>query len=97
MSYYYFTSEIPQVVLLTKVDVACPHVKENIKQIYKSRAIFHKAQACSNAFGVPMSCIFPVKNYDKEKQLDPDVDAVLLFTLREILSFANDCEGDQGA
>ncbi|KAG5281464.1 hypothetical protein AALO_G00072500 [Alosa alosa] len=54
--------KIPQVVLLIKVDVACPHVKEDIKQIYKSRAIFHKAQACSDAFGVPMSLIFPVKN-----------------------------------
>lgn len=37
-----------------------------------------------------MSDIFPVKNYNEEKRLKPDVDAVLLFTLTQILDFAND-------
>ncbi|XP_062391331.1 uncharacterized protein LOC134079129 [Sardina pilchardus] len=86
---------IPQIAILTKVDVACPTVKKDIKLIYKSKSIFRKAQACSHALGVPMSCIFPVKNYHMEKQLNPDVDAVLLFTLGEILRFANACEGHQ--
>ncbi|XP_041960391.1 interferon-induced protein 44-like [Alosa sapidissima] len=81
---------IPQVVILTKVDLACPHVKEDIKLVYKSQTIYQKMQACSDAFGVPMSCIFPVKNYHDEKQLNLDMDSVLLFTLTQILNYAND-------
>ncbi|XP_076153670.1 interferon-induced protein 44-like isoform X2 [Alosa pseudoharengus] len=81
---------IPHMLLLTKVDLACPHVKEDIKLIYRSKAIYRKAQACSDALGVPMSCIFPVKNYHDEKQLNPDMDALLLFTLTHILNYAND-------
>ncbi|XP_041960368.1 interferon-induced protein 44-like [Alosa sapidissima] len=83
-------SGIPHVVILTKVDLACPLVQEDIKHVYRSRSIHRKAQACSDALGVPMSCIFPVKNYHEEKQLNPDMDALLLFTLREILNYAND-------
>ncbi|XP_062393655.1 interferon-induced protein 44-like isoform X2 [Sardina pilchardus] len=81
---------IPHVVILTKVDLACLHVKEDIKLVYKSQTIYRKAQACSHALGVPMSCIFPVKNYHEEKELNPDMDAVLLFTLTQILDYAND-------
>ncbi|XP_076153694.1 interferon-induced protein 44-like [Alosa pseudoharengus] len=81
---------IPQVVILTKVDLACPHVKEDIKLIYRSKTIHQKVQACHHELGVPLNCIFPVKNYHEERQLNPDMDAVLLFTLTKILNSAND-------
>ncbi|XP_076153665.1 interferon-induced protein 44-like [Alosa pseudoharengus] len=81
---------IPQVVILTKVDLACPHVKEDIKHVYRSQTIRQKAQACSDVLEIPISDIFLVKNYHEEKQLNPDMDAVLLFTLRDILNYAND-------
>ncbi|XP_076153695.1 interferon-induced protein 44-like [Alosa pseudoharengus] len=50
----------------------------------------YKVQACHHALGVPINCIFPVKNYHEERQLNPDMDAVLLFTLTKILNSAND-------
>ncbi|XP_062393541.1 uncharacterized protein LOC134081376 isoform X2 [Sardina pilchardus] len=81
---------IPHVIILTKVDRACPHVKNDIKHIYRSKIIHQKAQACSEVCGIPMSDVFLVKNYHEEKQLNPDMDAVLLFTLTQILNYAND-------
>ncbi|XP_048103693.1 interferon-induced protein 44-like isoform X2 [Alosa alosa] len=81
---------IPQVVVLTKVDEACPHVKEDIKHMYWSKTIHQKAQTCNEDLGIPMTNIFPVKNYHEEKQLNPDMDALLLFTLTHILNYAND-------
>ncbi|XP_048103665.1 interferon-induced protein 44-like isoform X2 [Alosa alosa] len=83
---------IPHVVILTKVDLACPHVKEDIKHVYSSRTIHQKMQACSNALGIPTSDIFPVSNYhgDNEPGKNPDKDAVLLSTLTQILDYAND-------
>ncbi|XP_076134437.1 uncharacterized protein LOC143116929 [Alosa pseudoharengus] len=81
---------IPQVVILTKVDEACPHVKEDITLVYRSQHIYNKMKACSEVSGIPMSDIFPVKNYHEEVQLNPDMDALLLFTLTRILNYAND-------
>ncbi|XP_041960346.1 interferon-induced protein 44-like isoform X1 [Alosa sapidissima] len=83
---------IPQVVILTKVDLACPHVKEDIKHVYRSQTIHQKMQACSDALGIPTSDIFPVSNYhgDNEPRKKTDKDAVLLSTLTQILDYAND-------
>ncbi|XP_076121884.1 interferon-induced protein 44-like [Alosa pseudoharengus] len=81
---------IPQVILLTKVDTACPEVCKDLRLIYRSKKIKEKMQECSNKLGVPMNCIFPVKNYDHEIDLDDNVDKLLLSALKNILNFAND-------
>lgn len=42
-----------------------------------------------------MNCIFPVKNYHEEIQLNNDVDVLLLSALSTILNFANDYVAEQ--
>lgn len=37
-----------------------------------------------------MNCIFPVKNYHKEIDLNDEMDVLLLSALKHILNFAND-------
>lgn len=47
-------------------------------------------QECSNKLGVPMNCIFPVKNYHEENNLDPNMDSLILDALKNVVNFAND-------
>ncbi|XP_028846266.1 uncharacterized protein LOC114796429 isoform X2 [Denticeps clupeoides] len=81
---------IPQVVVLTMVDQACPEVNKNLKMIYRSKKIKEKMLECENRLGVPMNCILPVKNYHEEISLNEDVDCVVLRALSQIIHFAND-------
>uniref|UniRef100_A0A3Q3EX93 Interferon induced protein 44f3 n=1 Tax=Kryptolebias marmoratus TaxID=37003 RepID=A0A3Q3EX93_KRYMA len=66
---------IPQLVLLTKVDEACPLVKEDLRNIYNSGYI---KDTVSARLGVPLSCVVPVKNYSEELELDMSCDILLL-------------------
>lgn len=81
---------IPQVVLMTKVDEACPLVSEDIRNIYKSGYIKELMQEVSARLCVPMSCVIPVKNYSEELDLDPDCDILLLSAVSLMLRFADD-------
>ncbi|XP_069050308.1 LOW QUALITY PROTEIN: interferon-induced protein 44-like [Lepisosteus oculatus] len=82
---------VPQVVLLTKVDLACPVVKDDLKNVYKSKYIKELMEKCSQIIGIPANCILPVKNYHEETTLNDDVDVFLILTaLLQILRFADD-------
>ncbi|KAL2101725.1 hypothetical protein ACEWY4_003486 [Coilia grayii] len=82
--------KIPQVVLMTMVDNTCPQVKEDLKNIYRSKKIKGKMQECTNKLGVPMNFVYPVKNYHEEGELHNDIDILLLSALKNIVNFAND-------
>ncbi|XP_062409869.1 uncharacterized protein LOC134100598 isoform X2 [Sardina pilchardus] len=81
---------IPQVVFMTTVDLACPVVKNDLQRIYSSKHIKQKMQECSNKLGVPMNCIFPVKNYHEENNLDSNMDSLILDALKHTVNFAYD-------
>uniref|UniRef100_A0A673YW95 Interferon-induced protein 44-like n=1 Tax=Salmo trutta TaxID=8032 RepID=A0A673YW95_SALTR len=78
---------IPQMVVLTRVDEACPSVRKDVKNIYLSKYIKEK---CSAKLGVPVNCILPVKNYHEEIDLNEDMDVLLLRALRQMVDFADD-------
>ncbi|TKS74292.1 Interferon-induced protein 44-like [Collichthys lucidus] len=80
---------IPQLVLMTKVDEACPFVSKDIRNIYKSSYIKEMMQEASARLGVPLSCIVPVKNYSEELELDPNCDILLLTAIIQMLRFAD--------
>uniref|UniRef100_A0A3Q3A5Z9 Interferon induced protein 44f3 n=1 Tax=Kryptolebias marmoratus TaxID=37003 RepID=A0A3Q3A5Z9_KRYMA len=78
---------IPQLVLLTKVDEACPLVKEDLRNIYNSGYI--KDTEVSARLGVPLSCVVPVKNYSEELELDMSCDILLLSAVVQMLRFVD--------
>ncbi|XP_063067227.1 interferon-induced protein 44-like [Engraulis encrasicolus] len=82
--------QIPQVVLVTMIDSTCPEVKEDIRLVYRSALIKKKMDTCRHHLKVPMTNIFPVKNYHEEIDLDNDIDVLLLSALTHILNLAND-------
>ncbi len=47
-------------------------------------------QECSNLVGVPMSHIFPVKNYHEEIDTHNDIDVLILRALTQIVHIADD-------
>ncbi len=47
-------------------------------------------QECSNSVGVPVSHIFPVKNYHEEIDTQNDVDVLILRAFTEIVHIADD-------
>ncbi|KAK7166714.1 hypothetical protein R3I93_006469 [Phoxinus phoxinus] len=81
---------IPQVVVMTKVDEACPLVDNNLRKIYTSKKIKEKMDLCSAKIGLPLSNIFPVKNYNKEINTKGDIDALILKALEQIVQIADD-------
>ncbi|KAG5272591.1 hypothetical protein AALO_G00167220 [Alosa alosa] len=75
---------------MTHVDLACPLVKESLQNTYSSKVIKRRMQECRNKLGVPMNCIFPVKNYDEEIDLDDNVNSLILNALKHIVDIADD-------
>ncbi|XP_047659231.1 uncharacterized protein LOC113663660 [Tachysurus fulvidraco] len=83
-------SAIPVVVIMTKVDAACPHVKENMKMIYRSKKIREQMQKCNELLHIPLTYIFPVKNYHEEINNNNEIDVLILTAVTNIVNFAND-------
>lgn len=83
--------KIPQVAILTKIDEACPEIKQDLKKVYRIKYLKEKMEEFSAEVGIPMNCIFPVKNYHSEIDLNSDVDSLILSALKSIINFGDDC------
>ncbi|XP_072513961.1 interferon-induced protein 44-like [Salminus brasiliensis] len=81
---------IPQVIIMTMVDKICPLVSNDLKTIYRNKKIKDKMQECSYLLGVPMNCIFPVKNYSEEITNNTNMDFLILMAMTNIVNFAHD-------
>ncbi|XP_066536573.1 interferon induced protein 44c2 [Hoplias malabaricus] len=75
---------VPQLVLLTKVDEACPSVAADLKTVYQSYYIQKMMQEMGVNLGVSLSAVIPVKNYSQELELDPETDVLLLNAVLQI-------------
>lgn len=80
---------IPQILLMTKVDDACPLVSEDIKNVYSSVYIQKKARELSESLGIPLNCVLPVKNYSEELDLDQNSDILLFTAVQQMLNYAD--------
>ncbi|KAM4521522.1 interferon-induced protein 44-like [Odontesthes bonariensis] len=81
--------KIPQLAILTKPDLAFPE-QRNVKNVYRSRYMKEKMEKFSANVGIPMNCIFPVRNYSQETNMDDDIDSLILDAMKNILQCADD-------
>ncbi|XP_029946318.1 interferon-induced protein 44-like isoform X2 [Salarias fasciatus] len=81
---------IPQLIVLTKVDEYCPKVKEDITHVYRSRSLKEQVDKASQLLGLPPNCIFLVKNYHTEMAPNDNMNALILFALRQMINLGED-------
>ncbi|KTF94058.1 hypothetical protein cypCar_00027847 [Cyprinus carpio] len=87
--YDFYLSYAQHLIVMSKVDEACPLVKNDLKKVYRSKKIKEKMELCSFKVGVPMSNIFPVKNYHNEINTNDHVDVLILKALDQIVRSAD--------
>ncbi|KAM9431953.1 uncharacterized protein Hap1MRO34_002905 [Clarias gariepinus] len=78
-----------QVVLMTRVDSVCEMTRDNLHNIYKSKKIREKMRDCSDRLGVPVNCIFPIRNYHEETHMKEDINCLMLDVLTHVVYWAN--------
>ncbi|XP_035990917.1 interferon-induced protein 44-like [Fundulus heteroclitus] len=81
---------IPQIAIMTNIDGLCGEIQKDLKNVYMSKLVEKKMKDFSAAVGIPMNCIFPVKNYSHEIDLKDDVDTLTLSALRKMIDFGDD-------
>ncbi|KAM6912138.1 interferon-induced protein 44-like [Xenentodon cancila] len=86
---------IPQILLMTKVDEACPLVGGDLRNLYRSVYVQQKAHQLSESLGIPLNNIMPVKNYCEELELDLDTDILLFMAVEKMLNYADNFFEDQ--
>ncbi|XP_036427328.1 interferon-induced protein 44-like [Colossoma macropomum] len=69
---------IPQLVFMTRVDKVCKMTRGDLAKIYQSKKIREKMEECSTRLGVPVNCIFPLKNYHEETNLNEELNCLML-------------------
>ncbi|XP_027877790.1 interferon-induced protein 44-like [Xiphophorus couchianus] len=82
--------DIPQMAMMTHIDAACGEIEKDVKNVYRSKHLQKKMKDFSAAVGIPMNCIFPVKNYSEEIDMKNDVDILILSALRKMVDFGDD-------
>ncbi|XP_017290844.1 interferon-induced protein 44 [Kryptolebias marmoratus] len=82
--------KIPQFAMLTKIDEAFPEIGDDVQNVYKLPSVKEKMRKFSVEVGIPMNCIFPVKNYHEEIDMDEDMNSLILSAMKNIIYSGDD-------
>ena len=77
-------------VYLTKLDKVCPKVEEDAKHVFHSAAVRNAVDKVADVMGLPRGYVLPIKNYESETILDPNMDILVLNALKQTINFADD-------
>ncbi|XP_062422122.1 interferon-induced protein 44-like isoform X2 [Pungitius pungitius] len=77
---------IPQLAILTKVDKLEP----NMGKVYTNQDLKEQVDKFSLLLGLPIKCIFLVKNYHEEIKTNDDMTAQILSAVKQMICFGED-------
>ncbi|XP_049926172.1 interferon-induced protein 44-like isoform X2 [Epinephelus moara] len=86
--------DIPQLAIITRADLACPEVKKNVNNAYTSNYLKEQVDKFYMLLGIPQNCIFLVKNYDPDPNINADMNALIMNALRQMITFGDDFLSD---
>uniref|UniRef100_A0A8C6WJB0 G domain-containing protein n=1 Tax=Neogobius melanostomus TaxID=47308 RepID=A0A8C6WJB0_9GOBI len=81
---------IPQVAIATHIDLIAKEVEKDVKNVFRSEYLKQKMSEFSSTVGIPMNCIFPLKNYCNGVENEDDMDTLILTALKHMLNYADD-------
>merc|ERR1719483_1403647 len=76
-------------VILTGIDKICEHVEKDTSKVFHSQNIQKMVKLVGEKSGIAENKIFPMRNYYKETQKDPNIDFLTMMVLRQIVRFAD--------
>ncbi|KAL4219065.1 hypothetical protein ACF0H5_021648 [Mactra antiquata] len=83
-------ADVPRALILTKCDLLCSKVQENVNNIFRSVKVERAVKAASEVFAIDISSIHPVVNYEVDVELSTANNVPILLALRQILQYACD-------
>lgn len=75
---------------LTKMDKICERVNKDVSKMFTSSVVEDAVNKAADIIAIPRSHVLLVKNYEKESQLETDINILALTALRQALMFADD-------
>lgn len=80
---------IPQLILLNKIDNACPLTKVDTSAVYRSVLIQERCFHAANCLGLPPLTVLPMKNYFMELSNTDVISTLALYNVRQMLRSAD--------
>ncbi|XP_061177265.1 interferon-induced protein 44-like [Saccostrea echinata] len=81
---------VPQLVLMNKVDRLRASLSEDISQVFRSEEVHRKFRAVADFMELPEMNVLPMSNYHKETSPDLKKDILALSNLKVIIDRGND-------
>lgn len=81
---------VPRVLILTKADVLCQEVHNDITNMFRSVRVREAIKTASEVFNIPEASIHSVTNYEDAIEISWKRNIPLLIALRQITQYAND-------
>ncbi|OPL21488.1 hypothetical protein AM593_03441, partial [Mytilus galloprovincialis] len=82
--------DIPQLILMNKIDGLSESVKRDLSSIFHSKEVKDRVEKLSHSLRLPSYTVLPMKNIDTEQCMDINVNILALYNLRQMLRAAND-------
>ncbi|XP_060580065.1 interferon-induced protein 44-like [Ruditapes philippinarum] len=81
---------LSQVVIVTKIDKVCFHVKEDASTVFRSASVKELIDSVATIFGISRNHVLPVKNYEKEINTKDTISILALRAMQQILRATDD-------
>ncbi|XP_062598456.1 interferon-induced protein 44-like [Saccostrea cucullata] len=81
---------VPQLVLMNKVDRLRASLSDDISQIFRSEEVYRKFKVVADFMQLPDMNVLPMSNYHDETNPDPKKDVLALSNLKMMMDRAND-------